>query len=111
MFSFLAALESKRAEIQQQHALRNAVRTPTSKDIKAAVKAITLDLQSALNQDVQRARGLILGLFGRITVSQADGITALTFDEPHAALMAASGLSLGMVAGAGFVIRRRTIRL
>jgi DNA invertase Pin-like site-specific DNA recombinase len=107
----LKLLEDERAELEQRSVQTQAVRVPTATEIRRVFREVVIDLQSALSGDIHRARQLLLGLIGRVAVTQYQGDTHLTFDEPHAALAAASGLSLGLVAGAGFETKRRRITL
>jgi hypothetical protein len=107
----LKLLEEERTELEQRCAHTQAARVPTASEIRRVFREVVIDLQTALNSDIHRARQLLLGLIGRVAVTHEQGDTHLTFDEPFAALAAASGLSLKLVAGAGFVIQRRRITL
>jgi site-specific DNA recombinase len=109
--SRLKLLEEERTELEQRSAHTQAVRVPTASEVRRVFREVVIDLQTALNSDIHRARQLLLGLIGRVAVTQDQGDTHLTFDEPVAALADASGLSLGLVAGAGFVNQRRRITL
>lgn len=77
----------------------------------AKIKAAVLALEQHLAKDPQRSRELLAELLGDITVRQtSDGIFA-ELNEPRPRLLLAAGALLDVVAGAGFIPQKRTIRL
>ena len=72
-------------------------------EMKARIKRILVDLQNTLGSDTHRARKIIGDLFGDIKIlKESDGIYAEYDNATEKLLIAAGGVSMNVVAGAGF---------
>ena len=68
----------------------------------ARYKRQVMDLQSALTDDVGKARALLRELVGEITLTQdGEGVYAAIGQPAEAKKMGNGGLSMGLVAGTG----------
>ena len=94
--------EKKRIQAQIDQVAGPAAQT-SAKEVQARIKRILMDLQTTLDTDTQRARKIIGDLFGDIQIlKQDDGIYAEYDNATEKLLIAAGGVSLNVVAGAGF---------
>ena len=99
----LTAAEKERVDLQRWNPTPAALGKANHADIAARVKQTIIDLQTALTNDTQRARKIISDLMGEIRIlSEPDGIYAEYDNATEKLMMAAGGVSLMMVAGAGF---------
>jgi DNA invertase Pin-like site-specific DNA recombinase len=98
----LRELEARRDAIPE-----TTIVLPDRAAILTACRKTAMQLSEALTRDVPLARQALADLFGPITISMADERTILEFEQPAEALLKASGLSLGLVAGARFRTKRR----
>jgi hypothetical protein len=98
----LRELEARREAIPE-----TTIVLPDRAMILAACRKTAMQLSEALGRDVPLARQALADLFGPITLSTCDKRTILEFEQPAEAMLKASGLSLGLVAGARFRTKRR----
>jgi DNA invertase Pin-like site-specific DNA recombinase len=97
----LRELEARREAVPE-----TVIVVPERSAILAACRETALHLADALKADVPAARRALADLFGPITLSSGER-TILEFEQPAEALLKASGLSLDLVAGARYRIKRR----
>ncbi len=101
IMSRLKAAEKERGE------LAASVASPGAKlnhsEMVSKAKQTILNLQAALTGDVQTARKIIGNLMGEIRITEREKTVYAEYDNATEKLvMASSGVSIGLVAGAGF---------
>lgn len=111
----LQKAEKDRAALKEELAKAQAPTISPSAlnaEIRAQIKQLAIDLQSTLKQDTQAARRILAELFGKIQIQVEGGnIYAEYENATERLLMAASGVSRNVVAGAGFVNKKHRILL
>ena len=97
----LANAEAEQRTLQTQ-SLRKPPARPDAAEMVRRYRSKILGLQTALREDRERARRWLKDLLGTVRVERdGEGVFAVLEMQP-AALMAAGGVSLDWVAGAGF---------
>jgi DNA invertase Pin-like site-specific DNA recombinase len=111
----LTAAEKERAKLRDEldrAAAPAILPSVLSSEIRAQIKRITIDLQSTLKSDTQAARRILSELFGKIQITEKQGSVYAEYDNAtERLLMSVNGVSLNVVAGAGFINKKRRILL
>lgn len=108
---FESKLESLKLELTRAQAPTISP-SALNAEIRAQIKQLAIDLQSTLKQDTQAARRILAELFGKIQIQVEGGnIYAEYENATERLLMAASGVSRNVVAGAGFINKKHRILL
>ncbi len=103
----LAATEQRRADLQAEIARIEALSRVNLSRIPALYRQMAFQLEHALKTDVATAREVLRPLIDGARVVEDGGQVWVESETGRAAI--AVGLSLGMVAGARFTTKRRTL--
>jgi site-specific DNA recombinase len=99
--SRLKTAEAERAELQST--MDKDFPDIKIKDVMPRYRRLLADFQGALSEDIPKARGILKDYFQEIRLEeQADGLYASLKENPTGLLLKAGGMSLELVAGAGF---------
>ncbi|MFJ3315943.1 hypothetical protein ACIPLR_11330 [Herbaspirillum huttiense] len=91
---------------------RTAPDGPSAAEIGERIRKTLANLETALTADVQQARILVAELYGKIdVVADGENVWAEYNNAAEKLLIASSGMSLKLVAGAGFVIQKQRVKL